>query len=129
MGLAVEVGMLADLIKNDEEGAEWLRESFAGINEVLAAKWLPAHHEPETLLERENRAALDSFPYSFLHNLRRAYARMKQAPGSPLDPCADGEDPADDPAVEAEYSQFQSHLVCHSDCEGFYLPISFDDVL
>ena len=22
-----------------------------------------------------------------------------------------------------------SHLLCHSDCEGFYLPIRFDDVL
>jgi hypothetical protein len=28
MGLAVEVGMLADLLENDAEGAEWLRGSL-----------------------------------------------------------------------------------------------------
>ena len=24
---------------------------------------------------------------------------------------------------------FDSHLLCHSDCEGFYLPIDFADVI
>ena len=42
MGLAVEVGMLADLMVHDTEGAEWLRESFAKVNEVLAENNLPA---------------------------------------------------------------------------------------
>lgn len=24
---------------------------------------------------------------------------------------------------------FDSHLLCHSDCEGYYLPVEFDDIL
>lgn len=42
---------------------------------------------------------------------------------------ADGEDPSEDEVVEEESYMFSSHLICHSDCEGFYLPIDFDDLL
>jgi len=41
MGLAVEVGMLADLLEIDAEGADWLRESFDSVNAVLAEHKLP----------------------------------------------------------------------------------------
>jgi hypothetical protein len=64
MGLAVEVGMLADLLDNDEEGAEWLRESLANANAVLTELSLPTHSEPESLptlddrAERENRTPI-----------------------------------------------------------------------
>ena len=129
MGLAIEVGMLADLIENDEEGAEWLRESLANLNAVLAEQHLPPHVEPEILPQMDNRSILESFPYSFLHHLRRAYARWKQDPESPILPCAPDENPAADLAVDEESSMLESHLLCHSDCEGFYIPIPFDGLL
>ncbi len=85
--------------------------------------------EPEELPPLDNRSALGGFPYSFLHYLRRAYALWKQNPTATITPCREGEDPSADPAIEEEACMFESHLLCHSDCEGFYLPIPFADVL
>lgn len=129
MGLAVEVGALADLTLHDEEGAQWVRESLAKVNAVLAENNLPTHDEPEKLPPLDHRTIIDSFPYSFLHHLRRAYARWRQNPDTPIMPCGPDEDPAADPAIDEESCMFDSHLLCHSDCEGFYLPIPFTEVL
>lgn len=129
MGLAVEIGMLADLNEHDEEGAQWLRNSLANVNAVLAEHGFPPHKEPEELASTDDRSIISSFPYSFLHHLRRTYARCKQNPHSAIAPCGPDEDPASDPAIDEESNMFESHLLCHSDCEWFYLPIRFDDVL
>jgi len=129
MGLAVEVGMLADLLDNDEEGAKWLGESLANANAVLAERSLPTHSEPESLPPLDDRSIIGSFPYSFLHHLRRAYARWKQNPNQLATPCPEDQDPASDPAIDEESCMFDSHLLCHSDCEGFYFPIDFTDVI
>jgi hypothetical protein len=129
MGLCVQVGMLADLLENDEDGAEWIRESLANVNAVLAENNLPKHDEPEQIPSLDDRSIISSFPYSFLHYLRRAYAHWKLNPTALITPCADGEDPTDDPAIEEVSCMFDSHLLCHSDCEGFYLPVEFSDVL
>lgn len=129
MGLAVEVGMLADLLDNDEEGAEWLRESLANANAVLTELSLPTHSEPESLPSLDDRSIIGSFPYSFLHHLRRAYARWRQNPEQLATPCPEDQDPAFDPVIDEESCMFDSHLLCHSDCEGFYFPIDFTDVI
>ncbi len=129
MGLAVEIGVLADLAINDPEGAGWFSDSFKGVNEVLAENDLPEHIEPKELPELKRRSALNSFPYSFIHHLRRVYARVvNDLDWIPVE-VSDGEDPARDPFVEEESMMFSSHLLCHSDAEGFYLPIDFDEVL
>jgi hypothetical protein len=31
--------------------------------------------------------------------------------------------------VEKETYMQESHLLCHSDCAGYYLPIDFDDII
>ncbi|MCP3922486.1 MAG: hypothetical protein GY714_07875 [Desulfobacterales bacterium] len=129
MGLSVEIGMLADLVINDSEGAGWLLDSFKGVNEVLAENALPEHKEPKVLPEFCRRSELNSFPYSFIHHLRRVYARVVNDPDWIPVEVSDGEDPARDPFVEEESMMFSSHLLCHSDAEGFYLPIDFDEVL
>ncbi len=129
MGLAIETGMLADLIENDLEGADWMRESLAKVNEVLAENNLPLHSEPEQLPKMQNRAGVLSYPYSFLHHLRRVYARVTNDPEWTPTPVPEGEDPAEDPVLAEEMCMISSHLLCHSDAEGFYLPIDFDDVI
>jgi hypothetical protein len=129
MGLAVEVGVLAYLNDNDEEGATWLHERFVKVNEVLVENGLPSHVEPETLPPMNNRASLKSYPYSFLHYLRRFAAHVSSDPNWKPTPVAESEDPADDPVVDDETAMFNSHLLCHSDCEGFYLPIDFAEPL
>ncbi len=129
MGLAIEVGMLADLLENDSEGAEWLRKSFGSVNEVLAENKLPMHHEPENLPTLDNRASILSYPYSFLHYLRRVAAHVAENPRWEARPFPDSSVPAADPLVDKHSLSMESHLLCHSDCEGFYLPIEFDDVI
>ena len=129
MSLAIEVGMLAYLIQNDEEGAEFFRESLDGVNVVLAENNLPPHVEPEVLELSRNRAWLLSYSYSYLHHLRRFAAHAVAKPNWKPRPCPPGENPAKDPVVDDESSMFRSHLLCHSDCEGFYVPIDFNDPL
>lgn len=129
MGLGISVGILADLVINDAEGAEWVRKHLAIVNRYLTKAGLPAHMEPEQLLSLEWRTNDRSFSYSPLHYLRRIYARTKEDPDWVLTPVAEGEDPINDQAVEDELYMFRSHLLCHSDAEGYYVPIDFTEVI
>jgi hypothetical protein len=129
MGLAISVGVLTDLIKNDPEGIEFFESQIVTANALLATENLPQHNEPTVLPQLKSRAGLDSFPYSFIHYLRAAFAHVLQDPSWRATPLDDDEDPTDDPAVEEESSMFTSHLLCHSDCEGFYVPIDFSEVI
>jgi hypothetical protein len=127
MGLSVGVGVLAELLENDEEGGGWLREELALANRVLAASGLPPHEEPEEL-RVESRAGVDGVPYGFLHTLRRAYAHSLLNPSSALKPLREDEDAAKDPLV-GRASTPASHLLYHSDAEGLYVPVDFEQVL
>lgn len=123
MGLAIGVGVLADLIVHDAEGAEWMRKSLKKLNEVLAELGLAAHNEPERL-PKLSRRSVTSYPYSFLHYLRRAFActieRKKLRVGEMTD--------ADFAFVQdVTVTLMDSHLLSHSDAEGFYLPQAFVD--
>ncbi|WP_198088056.1 hypothetical protein [Variovorax sp. E3] len=129
MGLAISVGRLADFLEHDPEGAEWFEGDFDIVNQVLAAADLPPHAEPRELPPLDLRASLRGFPYSFIHYLRRAYAHCVVSPGWTATPVADGVDPSEDPAIQAALDVVESHLICHSDAEGFYVPVDFEDVL
>lgn len=129
MGLSVQVGLLAGLMESDPEGAEWFREELARINRLLSENGLPLHMEPREMPQVQSRSALDGYPYSYLHHLRRAAARLLEDPDWPPAPVPEGEDPADDPAVAEELALMRSHLICHADDEGYYVPIEFEEVL
>ncbi len=126
MGLAVSTHVLADMLANDAEGAEAIAENIACVNELLAEEKLPAHVEP-TEIRTRMRAHTGSFPYSFLHYLRRAFAYVHEE--MILTPVADGEDPSEDEAIEEASTLFDTHLLCHSDAEGYYVPVDFEDVI
>lgn len=129
MGLAISTGYLADLLAHDAEGATWFREQLALVNALLAADGRPPHVEPERPGPARPRAHCASFPYSFLHYLRRAFARVREYPDEPLAPVVPGDDPADDPAIEEVAAMLDSHLVCHSDAEGYYVPVELGEVI
>jgi hypothetical protein len=129
MGLAVSLGTLACGPDTDPEGIEWLRKDFLQVNRVLAAHGLPRHEEPECLPDFPYRGQLLGFPYSWLHYLRRAVAFARQVPDQ-FCPVAVNENPADDERIDRELSvMMDSHLICHSDCQGFYVPIDFPEPL
>ncbi|MGK5073177.1 hypothetical protein [Janthinobacterium sp. ZB1P44] len=129
MGLAISVGALADLLEEDPEGAQWLVTAFEEANLLLQKAGLPQHSEPAALPQLDSRAMLDSFPYGFLHTLRRAYAQARLDAQWRATPLAEGEDATQDPVLEAAQDDFDSHLICHSDCEGFYFPLVFEEVI
>lgn len=129
MGLSINTGMLADLKIHDPEGASWLATSFDKLNRLLAKHALPAHVEPEAVAPMPYRGACLSFPYAYLHRLRRALAFARQDPAA-FGPAPADWDPNTDPLLESELFVFMdAHLICHSDCEGFYVPIDFADPL
>ncbi|MBF6348773.1 hypothetical protein IU448_07035 [Nocardia flavorosea] len=130
MGLAIGTHQYAEAVKrNDAEHLGALRAELRALNELLAEEGLPAHEEPQHCGTSPARDRTGSVPYSFVHYLRRAYACAHEYPDRSLEPVAPGDDPSDDPAVDALTFLFDSHLLCHSDCEGYYLPVEFDDIL
>jgi hypothetical protein len=133
MGLSLEVGLLARVAEDDPEYARLTRDSFAVVNEVLREHGLPAHVEPEVLpdLELLNRAPLRGYPYDFLHRLRRVAAHARARPNWRATPFPESERATKDPLLVAEYERddLRSHLLAHSDAEGYYVPIDFPEVL
>lgn len=124
MGLAVVVGGLGEA-GGDPGWAEDLRESLARVSEALVRSGLKPHDEPEDVERMSARVAYDSFPYSWLHYLRRVYAHVKADSKFVARPLPEDQDPGGDPVLEEEYGRERSHLLCHSDSEGFYVPQDF----
>ena len=128
MGLAISTGVLADALQHDAGQADWLLAEFATINAVLAAAGHDAHVEPREVPASIRRDLLHGMPYSWLHFLRRVYAHTRRSDDFRATPLAD-EDPTADPVLEEEGASFESHLLTHSDAEGYYVPVDFDEVL
>ncbi|MDP1979129.1 hypothetical protein [Undibacterium sp.] len=129
MGLGISVGILSGADNNDADRDEGLDPGWTAINYVLNASGLPAHAEPRSLPQLDSRSELDSCPYSFIHYLRRAYAHRRADPTWLATPLPEGEDPSQDEVLQAEYDYLSSHLICHSDAEGYYVPVDFEEVL
>lgn len=142
MGLTISVGILTDLRENDLEGYAYVKEQLALASTVLVRAGRSWHDEPE---ECEPWSA-EMFGYSGLHYLRRAAAHLElrgtlPAPGD--------QDASRDPLIQEYYDRATrarhglkrllgigkprrrsfDHLLLHSDAEGFYVPIDFDDVI
>jgi hypothetical protein len=128
MSLTMSVGLLAFLHREDSDCVEQLQAALADVNRLLVAEGLPEHHEPASLPPIETGPHLGGFPYSWLHYLRRAYAYAVRCPGD-LKPLEEDDDPTTDDILDRELSRCSSHLICHSDCEGFYVPIDFPEPL
>jgi hypothetical protein len=115
--------------EHDEEGAEWAVDTFARVNRYLVRQGLQGWTEPETLPPNLTRAHVASFPYSFLHCLRRAYAYAVEEPDEGVLPSNGEVSERDETVIEDATSMLSSHLLCHSDCEGLYVPVRFDEPL
>jgi hypothetical protein len=139
VGLSIFVGLGAALREEgDEESLEQLEREFGVVNDLLESFGLPPHEEPYEL-DAGRAVSLDLYGYSGLHYLRRVAAHL--ALGGELPPPG-GEEAAQDPALREYYQLFDEnmldgkagamrfqHLIIHSDAEGFYLPVDFEEVL
>jgi hypothetical protein len=122
MGLAVSVGTPAI---GDAEGEEHVRQQYLRLSEVLAARGVPWSLPADPAQPASGRRHVSSFPYSSLHHLRRAYALRFE--GRPVTPVIDGDLSDADRYVTDASSMLSSHLLCHSDNAGYYVPIILDD--
>src|SRR5262245_64018160 len=125
MSLRISVGDLAFALEHDPGAAEFVRCELAEVNRVLRAGNVPPHVEPETLPPVTDRMHIGSISCSWLHHLRRAVAYARQAPEE-FGPLRPGHEPEDDPRVEQEVlGPCTSHVICHADDDGFYVPLDF----
>ncbi|QQS40689.1 MAG: hypothetical protein IPM63_15155 [Acidobacteriota bacterium] len=145
MGLDIAVGFLSDLKQNDPEGFSEIKEEFERLNTALVAVGLKKHEEPEDLPE-SHWVSYQMWGYSGLHYLRRiaAYDALRL----PL-PSPGNENTDEDPVVDRYYLELDrspglfkrffgaragselpfQHLMIHSDCEGYYVPQDFKNVI
>lgn len=130
MSLSIEIGCLAFQIENgDDDSVRSVRRDFENINSVLTESGLPCHNEPEQLPALINRARAKSFSYSVIHHLRRAYAYYLDDPDAEIEYMGEFDGPEDDIILDLEIDNMRSHLVSHSDREGYYVPVAFTQVL
>lgn len=127
MGLSISVGVLASN-RADKEYRAYFRREFKEVNRVLKSNKLPLHKEPDNLprLDDRKRTVIGQ-PYSNLHYLRRAVAYAIR--GSSKLPDFGDADPCKDDMYDDVLSGFESHIICHSDCDGFYVPVDFAEPL
>lgn len=146
MGLSLTVGILTDLLEHDKEGAEWIIGHFEEINNVLAKAGFDQHVEPT---DCEVWSA-DGYGYSGLHALREFAGLAWQKQPLPRTPRLTGREELSNsgklfdavlPFLDSDnkigfFAKLLgktnvkeppafSHLVCHSDAEGYYVPIDF----
>ncbi|MFE7563716.1 hypothetical protein [Kitasatospora sp. NPDC057500] len=128
MGLSISVGMLHDQARNDPEGFEYHRRAFDRLGAALGAEGID-WREPPLDGPPQDPAFSGGFPYRHLTRLRRVLALTGR--GEPVTPAE--EDGAgwerDCELIQDEASMFASHLICHADNAGYYVPVDFVDPL
>ncbi|MFD0355251.1 hypothetical protein ACFVHW_16165 [Streptomyces sp. NPDC127110] len=131
MGLNLVVGVLVDTEHDDYTAM--VRTDFVAIGELLERAGARQWTEPD--LDEEAVAEFEVWGYSGLHTLRRLAVHLA-ASGRLPEPLEDGQRATDDPLLDKVYDALPSdppgrfdHLVHHSDCEGYYVPVDFAQVI
>jgi hypothetical protein len=124
VSLGVSIFALAHMKTADAEGEAFLRSSFARINAALARRGLPEHHEPETRTAHGDmlRGTLANMSYATFRTLGRQLVRCRWGGGKNYDPRTAREE-------EKARVRLASHLFCHAENGGFYVPVDFAEPL
>lgn len=115
MGLSIQVGGFEEL------------DLYEPLFKALVEAGLHPYTEPDC--KGDAFFSCQMWGYSGVHYLRRIAAYIgldKEVPGP------GGDNPADDPVLIEYYDYLApgfEHLVMHSDAEGFYVPLDFEDVI
>ncbi|SCF93519.1 hypothetical protein [Streptomyces sp. Ncost-T10-10d] len=129
MGLSISVGLLYDQARNDAEGLDHHRRSFARLGQALTAEGI-SWHEPEITDPPRAHTFSSGFPYGYLTHLRRILVLANL--GEPVTPAlavSKRQYDHDCEKIRDETSMLASHLLCHADNAGYYVPVDFDDPL
>ncbi|MER6531670.1 hypothetical protein [Streptomyces sp. NPDC001508] len=129
MGLSISVGLLYDQARNDPEGYEHHRRAFLRLGRALCAEGV-RWEEPEVATPPSPHVFSGGFPYGHLTRLRRILVLAGR--GEPVAPAPRPDSEAwrrDLARIDDETSLLASHLLCHADNAGYYLPVDFADPL
>lgn len=131
MGLNIVVGALVDA--EDDDYTEMVRADFVAIGELLERAGARQWTEPD--LDEEAGAEFETWGYSGLHTVRRLAVHLA-ADGRLPEPLDRTQRATDDPLLSKVYEALPGdppgpfdHLVHHSDCEGYYVPVDFAHVI
>ncbi|MFD9596292.1 hypothetical protein ACFWA9_26595 [Kitasatospora sp. NPDC059973] len=128
MGLSITVGLLNDPARNDPEGWDHHVAAFTRLDRALARQGID-WREPDT---DPAAGALHAggMPYSYLGHLRRAFVlRLRGEAVTPARSVSAAEYARDQEKVQDELTMFSSHLLCHADHAGYYLPVDLAEPL
>ncbi|MBE9207932.1 hypothetical protein IQ244_15650 [Nostoc sp. LEGE 06077] len=114
---------------SDEELLEFVEGDLVDINNVLQQQGLPTHQEAFGEWVQNLEFPQLSWSYSTIHYLRYFAARFIENRG--WNPTVEDSNKKDIPTYLGDYifELKKSHLICHSDCNGYYLPIDFETVI
>ncbi|MCJ1676257.1 hypothetical protein MTF65_02550 [Streptomyces sp. APSN-46.1] len=125
------VGALVDA--EDDDYTEMVRADFVAIGELLERAGARQWTEPD--LDEEECAEFEAWGYSGLHTIRRLAVHLA-AVGRLPEPFDRTQRATADPLLSKVYEALPSdppgpfdHLVHHSDCEGYYVPVDFAHVI
>lgn len=150
MGLTIEVGILADLLAHDPDGVASVEAEFDVMNQALSEKGFTLHAEPATGAVW----SADLMGQYGLHALREVAGLVWQEKPLPRAQLLDGSETPGADALLATFLEHLSgkgnitlvgralrsffkakekpklppfvHLVVHSDCDGYYVPVEFE---
>ncbi|MFF3895513.1 hypothetical protein ACFYY3_20450 [Streptomyces sp. NPDC001812] len=130
MGLNMVVGVLVDA---EDEYTEMVRADFSAIGELLERAGKRQWVEPD--LVEADVAEFEMWGYSGLHTVRRLAVHLA-AGGRLPEPLDKARRATDDPLLSKVYETLPGnppepfdHLIHHSDCEGYYVPVDFAHVI
>jgi hypothetical protein len=124
MGLSISVGLLAGL--TDAEGLDYHRRAFACLGQALGTEGI-RWHEPDP---PSAQTFFGGFPHAYLTQLRRILVLDNL--GEPVTPAvavSRNQYDRDCAKIDDEAAMLVSHLLCHADDAGYYVPVDFDDPL
>lgn len=129
MEVCIRVGVLADLLKETSSEADVWQERMDYVGEVLQRSGYFEHLEPDELPDLDSRSTRDCFPSEWIHRLRRVVAHVIEEPNWRAVPPQDDESATADEVYQRQSLIPNSHVICHCEHDGFYVPIDFRPLL
>lgn len=107
----------------------FIQGDFIYINEALQSHGLPLYTEPPASVVKGVDFPEVTWSYSTIHYLRYIAAKFIEDPTWIADESSSQKYKIPAKLRDKIYQERRSHLICHSDFDGYYVPIDFETVI